>query len=286
MQAGLQKRLAAGFGDGVAILTATVEGDPHYWSVSLFARSGPKYLAGRYLVGAKKYDNGSPRSTAVDVPEGWPLPKREALLPLLKPARPSEYIASDGAHTWGGSFLADGNPTMTLSCSADSKPDDRSAQMLAHMRRLRDLPGQIWPDLAPYGADSKLQLITDKTRPGQVGLRLEQQVYMKAGVYEREVSLCWLDPGRDDMPLERTSQRYAQDGKITGSEFKTTYLQHKQLPDGRWYPSQWRTTTIDRARGDKIMRDEECHLQLFPGATLEPAWFTNPVERLTHANSN
>ncbi|GEM_PF-4998324 len=280
----LRKRQDAGYGDGVAVLTNTDAADPQYWSMCLFARQGRNWLGCRYLVGARQYHNGSPRAIAVDVPAGWPWPSLEVAVSHLKQARPSEYVVSDGTHTYGGYFnAATGEAERTIQSGGPKDAGQKLVPMVSDMRsKLElDLPTRIWPDLATYGTGSKVEVITDKNRPGQLGLRVDAKVYIRQGVYAQDINIYWLDPTREDMPIESTIQISSPDGKF---EFKTLYLEHKQLSDGRWYPSRWRTTTTVTAdrkgAAATVVRDMECCLQVFPGKVLEPEWFTNFAERL------
>src|SRR5439155_5892982 len=133
--------------------------------------------------------------------------------------------------------------------------------------------------LGLFGADSKAALRADKDRPGLVGLRIEQMIQDGSGDETRKrknVSVHWLDPAKDDLPVELVWQTYTPKGDKVETEAHITYTAYAKTDDGRWYPSAWRAV-VKTTRRATIKNSTEAHMQLWSGRKLGAEWFDDPV---------
>ena len=99
--------------------------------------------------------------------------------------------------------------------------------------------------------------------------------------------MCWIDPARDDMLVEKITRELEEDGGTVGEEWRTHYLDYDQLPNGQWYPTKWRWSyvTNDKKGNPKYDNTRESHLRIYPDVGVDEDWFTNPAERLKAAGS-
>lgn len=146
------------------------------------------------------------------------------------------------------------------------------------------LSGQIWParfllDLDKQRHHSVSQrLLTDLSRPDQIGLRIEK-IALHPGKPSHTEYVVWLDPVHDDMPMNRIYRHYNASRTIS-FEVKTSYTSYAQLIHGRWHPTHWRKIVTQYSNGQPSdTREEQYYLQIVTEIKLDPVWFTNPAER-------
>jgi hypothetical protein len=278
----LQKRYEKGFGDFVALVH---EMDPEHpdrpdreGAVQVYAASGQKWLNARYLVGRKQYAPGQPRDVAIEPLDTWPPKDCKVVLDRVKDAVPSDCLISDGKHVWQG-YGASRKDYQT------SELTGRMAQTIDVDRGHRTLAGFTWPTrvrLGVFGADAKASIITDaKNHPGQLGLHVEQMLFVTDMTQKQlDVDTYWLDPSRDDMPIEWKMTQYEKDGKTISTDSTVTFLEWKQLPNGQWYPTRWTSDFVSNEGGRSIGNKQAFHLAMCPGEKLGDEWFTNPAAKL------
>jgi hypothetical protein len=253
----LDGRIAEGFGDYVAVATETHVRDggqlnPDLAALNIYARNGKAALWVRYLAGESILPNGRPRAAEVmSLPEGWPLPALENIIERAKATKPGDYTVTDGKLTW---------PKQGLRCV--------------------DLAETIWRGrglLLLHNPGAKARLLADVNRPDLVGIYAEGLVQQcDSRRFQRTEQLIWIDPGRDDVPVETFARDYGPDGETVVTEFSTKYLDYGQLPDGKWYPNCWRQTTRSRVRDQFRDYTQQFHLRLYPGTKLHSGWFCDP----------
>lgn len=263
----LQKRVTEGFGDGVASLTEVGRFREDEGNVQLFLRSRDAYFIGKYMVGE--------RAAAAPPAAGWPNPAPDDLLASLRGTLPNFFYVSDGKRAWRGIGMS----------ATDMKVFADTAHPLPGYpapitRMVMDLPPKIWPtqmSLRANATTAKTELITDPARTGLVGLRVAQIVMLDGEEYGSEHTF-WLDPARDDIPLESTETTKAGTGSMAYR--KTVFAEPKQTSTGRWYPSRWTEysgfdpiTPATEPKGHFLLR-------VHPGYPVDASWFVNPVERL------
>lgn len=249
----LDARIAEGLGDYTAIVTETPVNEDgtlneQLSAVNLYAKRGRSSLWCRYLVGGELLPNGNRRGAPVmSIPDNWPHPEIEDVLQRAINMLPGNYLVRDGKQVWP----------------------------FAKGPKWDDLAGRIW-----FGRDrlfistrgAKVRLLEDVNRPDLVGVYSEGHRQLK-----RIEHIYWIDPNRDDMPVERLSCDYSADGKTVERKFFTEYISYSQLSDGRWYPAHWQMTSEHRERPGKSCR--KYYMNFSTDMKLDKSWFTNPEER-------
>lgn len=247
-----------GFGDYVAVETQTLvdeDGalDARQSSVQLYAQVGKKNLWCRYLVGDQFHPTSGRRRGApvMSVPKGWPCPELQDLLHQAKTSVPSEYAVTDGKEFW----------------SNVTKSPISLAEQIWWGRKL----------VRTFGRRPKL--ITDVNRPDLVGLYVQTSMLTCPTGRQKVEQVLWLDPNRDDGPVETLSRDYSPDGKTIEFECVTKCTDSLQLPDGRWYPHCRTITRNSRSKGKIVTYPEKAYLRIFPKMELDSTWFTDPNDR-------
>ena len=279
----LQKHADQSFGDGVAVMTemdagadgkiVTTEGALH-----VFLRSGKKMYDARYLVGPSEGPNAA---FHVPLPANWPTPSADDALTAVRNGTPTNFLASDGTHAWQGFGMSPSQ--MQVRAMDPNAPGEGFAGIAARF----GMTANLWPTrlrLGLFGSNGKAEVITDPNRPGLVGLKVVQMIWTGQGdpqdrkEQRRAEQTYWLDPKRDDLSIESSWINYKPGGDEVEMESKTTNFEAKQLPDGKWFPSRWRSLTKGTAMAfDQV---QENALFIFPGHAVAAEWFSNPVERV------
>jgi hypothetical protein len=275
----LDARYNKGLGDYVAVLT-NINQDPtgkpgsRAGNLTLFAQNGQAWSTMRYVFVTadleKKKFKGMQK---IIVPQGWEGSDVKDLIERGKDVAPWGFLVHDGHRTWGGTF--DHRTNSYFPNAGEIK--GISLQLLPMSKARESLPGMLWLNKNNYdfyGPTAKVELFTDSSRPGKIGIRGSTLIQRSPTVSQREEKIFWIDPGRDDLPVETIIRDYRPDGKTIETENKTLYLDYSQLPTGQWYPAHWRGIT----KG-KYPRTSEYRLLIAPNLKLAPFWFTNPVER-------
>jgi hypothetical protein len=272
----LENRSANGFGDLVAVVCE--QDETGGGSVILSARQGKAYLARRYLVQDPKAPQGSPWNKA-PLPKNWPKPELSDVLAVLKDAMPTNYIIGDGKVAWSGFQTEPGKFHET-----DLTMDPGVKMVLVKWPS----PFNAWPTRAAiglYGADAKAEFITDKTKPALVGLRTTQVYPGTEMKPTRTINTFWLDPAKDDMPVESVHITYygTTDKKYLHSESRFTA--YAQTDAGQWYPSAWSSTTSVHIEDKVTTNETKSFARAWTSETLGDEWFQKPKVNSTSATS-
>ncbi len=142
------------------------------------------------------------------------------------------------------------------------------------------LAGKIWPSRYVTGirAGTDASLTQDAAHPGLIGIRYKRTPQPDEGTTEINESTWWLDPVRDDMPVETTWSSSPRAGAAVRTEMRVRYLDYAQLPDGQWYPTRWQEDRSDRDRktGKMVPSTQYYRLQIWPKLRLGDEWFRPP----------
>ncbi|MCK4626470.1 MAG: hypothetical protein KAV00_14220, partial [Phycisphaerae bacterium] len=230
----LVEKVEKGFGNHVAVMTRSrvLPGgklDTDRGRLRIFARNGAKWTSYRYRVGTPPVlPKGWARPNVEEffsppvLPKGWPRPNVKEVLKQTHNATAIHYFIMDGRKIWADDIY-----------HSKSKSYQR-VKFPGSWRANQTVAGQIWP-----GPGVKTKLISDKKRPKQIGLRRKmflQNPKEPKGVGQRQETILWLDPARDDLPVEKTWRIYGRDSKKVATEVRTTFLEFARLPNGQWYP--------------------------------------------------
>jgi hypothetical protein len=274
----LDGRFEKDYGDYVAVLTQTNHGKrwgstPQKMFLYLYGRQGPCAFYGEYSLRGNDY----PDSPLLKI-QGWPNPELGRVLELAGKSIPVFSYATDGQKTWTGTFNAEAVKTgrfREFQSPYKKNPIQNNYRLANHLWKGRDT-------LFLWGFGPQQDLITDKNHPGTLGLRLREGDFgPKAQALARTEKIFWIDPTRDDLPVEATTcEEKFMDPKKTPAtiEFKTRYQKFARLPDGQWFPTHWENRL---SRKDMAGKTEsfslEYQLQIFPSAKLDPSWYTSRV---------
>ena len=271
----LTARIDKGFGDCVAVMArsdVTVPGQPapSHGLVHVFAHDGKRWLSYTYRAGRSEHTKTYfPISK---LPEGWPRPGVREVLQLARHAVPTSFFLADGKEAWGGHLGSASRSYKTVQSMTKNL-----ARYPEIMKAEQSLAGKVWPGLVGrrLAVGDKVELMKDDKHPGQVGLREISFYQVRQDVKRRNETVLWLDPAREDMPVEKTYRSYASDNKTVKNERHTKYLDYSQLPSGQWYPTRWRQTTTYRGADKDV---QEYNLQIIPNMKLDDEWFTSPAK--------
>jgi hypothetical protein len=150
------------------------------------------------------------------------------------------------------------------------------------------LPGRVWPTrelLGLGGPDARVEVVRDRGRPGLVGVRVDKMVPDCGGSLDdrrrmrRSVMTFWIDPLRDDVPVESAWQSYAKGSDELEIDGRVTYTAWARTADGRWYPSAWRTVTRLNLPDRRSTTATDGRLRVWAGERLGAEWFSAPAAR-------
>jgi len=276
----LDTRSKKGFGNHIAIMTETDHrkewGGATKMYVYLFMRENDKVFYAIYGLNEKAYADAPIKQVA-----DWPKPDIKSTLDLASKTIPLTYYAYDGKKVWVGSF--------------DTYPDNKS-RMIEGETTFNDRPiwynqlteYQVWRNresLFLYGYGPSADVVTDKSLPNLVGLRLRDGDFSeKPKSAVREERLFWIDPKRDDVPVKAyvRGERFDPSRRLRLTIFDTQYLEYARLPNGQWYPTHWK---YDASREDFVEKSKggfgrEFFLQIFPDMKVDPAWFASRAKAM------
>ncbi len=278
----LDARYKKGFGNYVGMITSTAldqDGKPRMdrGNIQLYTQNGDAWFCLRYLVLSPELAKTKHRDMPkMDVPPGWPVPQIETVIQYAEDVLPWGFIVSDGERTWAGTYFP--NKKSYVGAGEVKGP---ARQILPMSKARESLPGEIWPSrlkLGLFGPNSKVELLTDDDRPGQIGLWVETVSYPTQTSKRRNVKIYWIDPSRDHMPVETIFRTYAKDDRTIEHEIRTQYLDYAQLPNGQRYPARWQVI-----RSHSVT---EYHLQIIPDMELDEIWFTSPAQKLESGSAS
>jgi hypothetical protein len=276
----LDKRFAEGFGDCVAVLTEqgvdqggkAAESGGSMW---LFAQRGKAFVANRYLVSdpVKPGEEKGVTRPYGKVPAGWPTPGLEAALASMKQVPPTSFLVSDGKSAWSG--FEGSKPGVFRVGELNS---DSGKQMLPTVLGQFSLQSHVWKTqvgMGAFGADAKVKLVRDEKRPGMVGLQVDQKYPGRDMKPTRMLNTYWMDPAKDDVPVERTQITFVELTEKEEIRFETKFEKYAQTEKGQWYPSEWTTVTTMHYQGTDV-RHSKNRLQIWVGKTVGEEWFKKP----------
>ena len=199
-------------------------------------------------------------------------------------AKPIPYFVMDGKQA-GVGYYNSGRGYSTQRFSPQ-----RLAIFPNSLQAEQGVAGQIWPSPQLrmwYGPSAKVELLSDNKHPGQVGLRVKTYSHPTPKSKQLQETILWLDPARDDVPVEKIRRTYEKDNKTVKREYISRYMGYAQLPSGQWYPTQWQVTSgicQDVSRGQSHNRGfvkgtRQYNLRIFPNVKLGEEWFTDPSEK-------
>jgi len=256
----LEDHVRKGLGDGVAVLTETSlkDGklDTDRRTLHVHLRNGENVFSTDYPLG--KRDIGQVLLPG-GLPKGWPRPDAKDVLGATRGVIPSRYYLKRGDKAWTGFY----------DCTYKTPTFQTSSIKFLSWQASITVAGQIWPDPEATGwqyVDAKVQMLTDKNRPGQQGVLVKDFYYESNEVRPPHETTWWFDSAKNDVPTECIERRFGTDGKTVTSESHKKYLEYAQLPDGRWYPTRWQEASTYTYPGRvPVSGATEYNLQIFQG---------------------
>jgi hypothetical protein len=256
----IDRRIAAGTGDGVAIVTTTVidQGAPAPGraldTLEIYAQSGERWIWAQYLVGQNDGRKDSLRPQ-LEPPPGWPHIEPAAALELVKDLRPADLLLRDGKRSYRA-FSGDEPP----------RPSDA-----AHF----GLPGRAWPGryrLRTYepwsaaslrqNADGSETIVVEMTdRDGGARVKSEELTLDK----------------QSGLPTSAADRPLGPSGKQVLTE-RWTFTSNLKTPAGIVLPEHWTYSRITPP-GDKRAFRTESTLRFDPRARVPETWFYPPARR-------
>jgi hypothetical protein len=274
----LDRRAEGDFGKYVAVLTQTDHRKG--WgkkAVHIYARDAKKTAYLTFSLRKEEF----PDSPMLGLP-GWPSPKLEDVLWRAEKMIPIFYYVTDGSKAWSGSMVS--TPKTREKIRESELPQREDPLRINYC-----LSNEVWKGreaLHLYDFGPRTDTLQNKAHPRAVGVRLREGDFgPKARPPARTEKIFWIDPNRDDMPLETTvrEEKFApgSDTVATTVEVHFRYLDYARLPDGRWYPTHWEQQLSRKStQGRTFDFFLEYHLQIFPNRQLDPIWYGNRAAAL------
>ncbi|MHC4631307.1 MAG: hypothetical protein ACYS9C_08535, partial [Planctomycetota bacterium] len=92
--------------------------------------------------------------------------------------------------------------------------------------------------------------------------------------FNRMEIIYWIDPARDDMPVETIARMFDKSHESITKERLTRYLNYASIRENQWYPTQWQKTNMDYSdESSKTIGITEYNLRIFPDMELDDWWF-------------
>lgn len=282
----LRGRIAAGFGDHVALLCQedfpNGHGTHRSGAMTLYAHQGKAELSNYYLAAPL-----GPIMGLLGFPPNWPTPSLDDALPMLKPVIPVHATVTDGEHAWGiQSYGAQPRPMVqTIPPAHTPSVAEIIWPRLPSPNKAKGQDGEVIYNIT---INSTLEAVRDVDRPELLGLHTTTATKFNwngRDVQQRNEYFYWIDPAREDMPIE-TMHRFGglapeDQNKIT--TIRQIYEEHTRLPDGKWHPTAWRELEQRPAQaGAEPGLRRRYWLQILPNAKLEAEWFADPRQRFPH----
>ncbi len=277
----LDRRFHSGFGATYTALLAETDHREQWGSRKMFLHLHSEDRdAGIYAIYAFREDD-YPDSPMLGI-QGWPKPTMDHVLELAKTTVPLLCYSGDGKTAWNARFAQ--TPDVKTVLVEQEQPFEENPPKLDYL-----IESHIWQGrdkLFLYGFGPQVDLTTDEKRPGILGLRLRfgdfSQDESPAGS-KREEKVFWIDPSRDDVPVEAhiRSERFGGDARHV-IEKHVEYLDYAKLENGPWYPTHWQavSSSVGGPGQRNITYTREFHLQLAPGKALDTTWYGSCQKRL------
>ena len=269
----LRKQAEQDFGDGLAVLSSySTKGDGTvddvFGYVRIFGQRGNDDFSFDYKLAGK-----TPKFHENSMPARWPSWPRlspDEAFALLNDGKPVQGTIVAGKNTWRLLYSEHEGYTTQPYYTPGQAASSRWDTILSD-----STPASvIWPadNLAFhwYSTNAHLEIVRDEDKhKGLVGLKVLTD-------YDRPMeTMFWIDPKRNDVPVEKIVRWHLKDMKQFDVEDRTEYLEFSQLPNKRWYPTKWKTTSTREGKDSA----SQYLLQLFPGVKLSDKWFADPITR-------
>ena len=270
----LENRVVQGFGNYTAVLTESIvtkDQNLKEKALSLFAQKDNASLYTRYPL-----SKSSPISEKMII-EKWPIPAIDDILSQAKDGvLPEIFFVSNGLKASHGMYEKTSASYRGLGEIVDGNKIDLNTIRFG-------LSAKVWPSQYNIGFDrrefeEKVTLLHDENRPQEIGLHFEStssESTVAGGGIGRIETICWIDPARDDLIVEKDEKFYSPDSKTINFEQHTQYIDYSQI-NGQWYPTCWQTTFTHFSDG-KLMPNAtiEYNLFIYSDITLDDWWFTD-----------
>ncbi len=267
-----------GLGNFVGILTETdqrKEWGTKKMFLYLYAQEGDNLLYAVYDFNAANY----PDSPMLGL-TGWPKVDIKQTLDLARKTLPLMYYTTDGKSAWLGKFDPGKENKSRMQegqQSLNNLPPFHDYFIVHHFWRNREA-------LFLYGYGPSADTLTDKDHPGQIALRLREGDFTPTAKNTiREEWIFWVDPARNDLPIQtlHRGQRIT-DKPNSLTQFDTRFLNFAQLPNGNFYPIHWKTqaTREDFLAKTKGGYSREFVLQILPNMKLDKTWYNSRAKAM------
>ncbi|MHC4112002.1 MAG: hypothetical protein ACYSUY_13080 [Planctomycetota bacterium] len=273
-------RCQQGFGNYVAVLTASDLADGQIRqkkSIELFSSKGANLLYASYLLEKDKLDEWNPSSDMSSI-TNWPVPDIDELIELGRDILPCQLYVSDGTRACRIHYFKRKPGAYQVQEIVDK-------QKVTSMDSYLSLSYKLWPrhlrqkvSHADNGGMvvSELILLGDAARPQQIGLH--NDVIDRLNHVE---IIYWIDPVRDDMPVETITRMFDKSQESITRERHTRYLDYGTIRENQWYPTRWQTTSTVHSGGySNTNLMTEYNLRIFPDMELDDWWFNTFVNEM------
>jgi len=272
----LQTHVDQAWGDYVGIYTeqdADEIGKPTDagGALCLGARQGKHIVWKRYLFGNSTDLKGNIVARHPPAPKGWPSPTLDDALAAIKDQIPGEYLVWDGVR--GATGFHTSQDTWNI-----NKLEGDMIQSLPMIKARFSLEGQTWPtrnNMGLFGTGAKSQVITDKDKPGLIGLKIEQTYPGEEMKPTKSENLIWLDPAKDDLPVQRLSITYQPASDKVQLRFDFQDYQFARTSTGKWYPARWLVITSSESPTQYKLRTDT-RLSIWTDRKLPPQLLAQP----------
>jgi hypothetical protein len=248
----------------------------------LFAQAGKRWAHYQYTVGswrvAERTEEGSTGSPPIETPQSWPdAPRPSEIIDVLERTVPEDGFASDGATNKSTSIQLMAIDTKGTSLA----PQDWSEQRLdSESRHYFLFPGRFVfgsHRLEFYHPRTNGRIVRDDAkRRGQSGLDIHGTY--SAADWPTETML-WIDPLRDDLPVEYVFRRMDAGAKQPTREQRVRITEHQQLPDGRWFPQRWEDEKIVDMGQYKSRVRRRYHATIDTKMRVDEKWLAEPMKQ-------
>lgn len=276
----MDRRLAAGTGDGVAVVctvirdpgifvtdatTGAFRAEEPYDKLAVYAQSGRRWAWREYRVGpelpATAGRRNADRPPVIARPPGWPDVDPAAAVAWVKDAPPADRYAHDGQHVWRG--VGPFPPAY--------EPDPAGAGDMAALA----YPGRLWPGRHGLATYDPWSVGTLRSNPDGT----ETIAYVdgpprgQPPTTSRELKL----DGRTGLPIKFVSRSYTAQNALWRT-VRTTFASTLRTPTGVDLPERWTSEDVRTPPGAMTVRTES-RLRFDPAAKVPEAWFGPPAPK-------
>lgn len=273
----LDRKIERGIGDGVAVLTEQIykndQSPGQVGKLELYGQSGRQWCWYCFNVGSWKLTELTALASfgpPIDPPPGWPAVADVQSVPRTLHSR----IASE-AFAWNGHGAQRIDEWSTDVGKLMPRVEDEN-WLSDEARHYFGFPGRFSFGsyaLHFYQPTTSARIIHDDAHRGLLGI----DVTADYGADTKAISQLWVDPRRDDVPIEYTCKKAESSGHVYSIE-TVRYTSWQQTPDHHWYPSRWTKQTKRDYPALKDVLHEKFYLTIDPNARLGEEWFAAPMK--------